>query len=1248
MDSIYLPIRRSAPILFLKAKKFANQPGYYLHNGRWHAIKKDKPSPADAKMVAAKHYQALAVKKLKGTPGFSSLSSDEQVAQVNDLAAQMQATASASAAVSLWKKAALAGKNPTPAQWKAFYSLKTAKRAELLNEVSGVAGLSHLQPPAPPKPAAATPEVEPDPNHSSVQDPDGKPLTAKQKIVVGGIEKYLGIDLSGTASYIKPSVVTLDISALNQQQIHAIENYGNQFGHFKVTPGGYKKLSLVMPKKPTGNGGDKPAAEPVKPAPTPAPEPAPEKPASPNPWTDEEWSQLYLPDSNTNASSHNKKIDALKNAADAGDLAAIQAMKFGSNTYGKKQAKIAEHLVAAMGGGKSDEAAPQGVSVKPKPAAQPAAPKVVHTFDNPDEGIATFVSKHADNKWVVSLKDTDAGEFLPSGIVYPTEAAAIESAKSAAGLKPRAPKAEPPKVSSVSAKKPAASAVAPPGAVVLHNTSGNHNKFYSAWVSGSTVHSIYGKIGTVGQSIAKEYGSPAEAQAALAKLINSKTAKGYEKVSGPANLADASPAVEQPAVPTGSNPWTDEQWSKLYLPDTNTNAPSHNKKIDELKSAADAGDVAAIQAMKFGKNTYGKKQAKIAEHLLAEMGAAKPDDGPKEGDTKQGADGLLVFKNGRWHKAEQAPPAQPQPEVAQIDGWIQVGGQMGSNKGGLYEAPDGTRWYCKFPPNPDHAKSELLAAALYEAAGVAVPHVKPVMRDGVFGIASKWQDGLSTVSADKLASAKGAHAGFAVDAWLANYDAVGLANDNMQLAKDGSVLRVDVGGSLEYRAQGKKKEFGQSVVELDTMRDAKVNPKAAAVFGKMTQADIAASVAKVAAIPDDMIQGLVDVWAPGTQAEKAKLAATLIARKSDLMAKYPAAVKGKKKRQDPTKLNVDPAKLPKPHDFANWHGPGKGLSSKAHVNEANNAVEQEMLAVAKKGNLPDLKAFQFHSLDKETGKPTGAAHPISEHPSKHVVQYHADLVQTLDEIANPPRPLKLFRSSDATTVSAIDAAFPPKPFGTTVGKVKSNEKLGFWVVLGGVTSVENLKPKKTSHISSSAVAAAHEKHKQASKLAKHFVKSVQASGSYNDLFRDGKTHDHAGHALVDVAKAALEHATSQPEGTTIYRWQNMSDAMVQKVLSAPDGTIIQATGPMCTSYSPTATKGFGKHRVMIHYAKGAKAVESFGSGGYASEKEITTLPNARFVVLSKQMVDDPQKGGKRLDLQLLMLPPDLGIPGTSK
>lgn len=488
--------------------------------------------------------------------------------------------------------------------------------------------------------------------------------------------------------------------------------------------------------------------------------------------------------------------------------------------------------------------------------------------------------------------------------------------------------------------------------------------------------------------------------------------------------------------------------------------------------------------------------------------------------------------------------------------------------------------------------------------------------------------------------------GFAVDAWLGNWDVIGQSLDNLQVGEDGKAHRVDAGGSLEYRAQGEKKPFGTKVEEIDTLRDKKKNPKAAAVFGLMSDADITASVAKVAAITDSQIRALVFEHGPGDDAARKALAATLIARKEDLLARFPAAAKPTKKPLDPSALPVNPALIPKPHDFENWNGPGKGLSSKDHVNKANVAVESQMQALAQAGNLTALRAFKYSDVDKETGAPTGQMHPVSKHPSKHVQQYQQDLLQILDEVANPPEPLKVFRETDVGTLDALNAAFPPKPFGTTVSKVASNEKLGFWVALGAVAGAQKFAPSKFSNYSSAAVAAAKEKYASASKLAKHFIKSVQSSGSYNDLFRDGKTHDSSSNDLKDVAKAALAHATEMPEGTTLYRWQKMSPQMLQHIMSAKDGTVFQATGPMCTSYSATATSGFGTHRVVVRYAKGAKAVESFGSGGFSSEKEVTTLPNARFVILSKKMVPDQEHGkpgSERLELEILMLPPGLGL-----
>jgi predicted DNA-binding WGR domain protein len=943
-------------------------------------------------------------------------------------------------------------------------------------------------------------------------------------------------------------------------------------------------------------------------------------------------------------------------------------------------------------------------------------------------------------------------------------------------------------------------------APVLHNTQDGHSKFWSVSVNGKELTTVYGKIGTKGQSSVKKFDSVTDAMLAAEGAIKSKIKGGYHNTGKtmpheyPAAAQSASPATAPTPAPAAGpikpqfgpdshsgfsiaadafeqmikvkdiDQLKNSYWQISTNIDKDTKAiasyakqglislgvnpayfayhldkypvpASFDKKKAALIAAAQAGDINAIKEMKVGTNFYMKK-AKSAYLSALESSA---DAGPKEGDTKQGADGMLVLKNGHWVKMTGEDSAawkftkkdlaftgvstltssidgvtvyvahdkesgifsvgtidsegdpgevnyyggaadvlaklkskfganadlpsleqiksvmtgeaatdfgQPKPASATpapvsasgyeaMDNWKQTGPQGGSNPGGRFRDEHGTEWYCKFPADEDIAKSEVLAAKLYAALGISGQDCKLITKGGKVGIASRWI-AVNKVSANELASLDGTASGFGADAWLGNWDVVGLGYDNLQVGPDGKAHRVDAGGSLMYRAQGGKKQFGSTVIEVDSLRDSSLNPQAAKVFGKMTPADISASVAKVLALPDQSIVSLVNQYGPGDEASKQALASTLIARKADLAAKFPKAAKQPKKVLDPSNLPVKPSDLPKPHDFENWNGQGKGLSSKAHVNKANTDVEYQILTSAQAGNLPELKAFHYTALDKETGL-AGAALPIANHPSKHVVQYHSDLVQILEEIANPPEPLKIFQETDVSTLDQLVASLPPKKFGTTVDSVQSNEKLGFWVVLGVAPSALKFKPAHTFNFSGDAIDAGYVKFKQGSALAKHFIKSVQASGSYNDLFRSGKSTDHSGNKLSDVAKAALAHATSQPEGTSIYRWQKMTDAMVSKVMAAQDGTVFQATGPMCTSYSPTATQHFGKHRVTIRYAKGAKAVDSFGSDGYKSEKEVTTLPNSRFVILKKEMVPDTNNGGQRLELELLMLPPDLGL-----
>ena len=54
--------------------------------------------------------------------------------------------------------------------------------------------------------------------------------------------------------------------------------------------------------------------------------------------------------------------------------------------------------------------------------------KIITTFENVEDGIKTFVTVH-ELGFSVSLKDTDANEFLGESIVYPNVENAIVKAK---------------------------------------------------------------------------------------------------------------------------------------------------------------------------------------------------------------------------------------------------------------------------------------------------------------------------------------------------------------------------------------------------------------------------------------------------------------------------------------------------------------------------------------------------------------------------------------------------------------------------------------------------------------------------------------------------------------------------------------------------------------------------------------------------------------------------------------------------
>lgn len=183
------------------------------------------------------------------------------------------------------------------------------------------------------------------------------------------------------------------------------------------------------------------------------------------------------------------------------------------------------------------------------------------------------------------------------------------------------------------------------------------------------------------------------------------------------------------------------------------------------------------------------------------------------------------------------------------------GTQGGSNSGYYVKnTSTGELFYAKYTSQPGiggvtQSQAEVLSSKLYKLAGIDVPELSLVdAPNGKKAILSKFIPDLQGVSKANPLS----HEGFGMDALLANWDVVGEGYDN--IVTDGSkIFRIDVGGTLDFRAQGAKKPFGSVVDELSSLIDPSINPQSAKVFSSMTPSEMISSIKKVTSISDDEI-----------------------------------------------------------------------------------------------------------------------------------------------------------------------------------------------------------------------------------------------------------------------------------------------------------------------------------------------------------------------------------------------------------
>lgn len=206
-----------------------------------------------------------------------------------------------------------------------------------------------------------------------------------------------------------------------------------------------------------------------------------------------------------------------------------------------------------------------------------------------------------------------------------------------------------------------------------------------------------------------------------------------------------------------------------------------------------------------------------------------------------------------------------------------VGGTLGSNPAGLYEDAQGSRYYVKTLESAALARNERLAAALYRLAGA--PTLAYVPTRDPCQVATRWQPlEVRHVAHLSEAQRRQAQRWLGVHAWTANWDAAGFDGDNQGVA-GGSVLTLDVGGALAYRAQGDPKgaAFGTRVDEIDSLRRDAANPHAVRLFGDMDESEVRHAIETVTRIPAARVREVVAEHGGSTA-----LADKLLARQADL------------------------------------------------------------------------------------------------------------------------------------------------------------------------------------------------------------------------------------------------------------------------------------------------------------------------------------------------------------------------------
>ncbi len=303
--------------------------------------------------------------------------------------------------------------------------------------------------------------------------------------------------------------------------------------------------------------------------------------------------------------------------------------------------------------------------------------------------------------------------------------------------------------------------------------------------------------------------------------------------------------------------------------------------LSQLVDAKDAGEHLAVPLSQYLAETAGKPEAIALDRQIRHAQDGLSLD---EYKSQQEVDAAL---------ADNFLKGKETPVIPSLSVMTKVGEKLqGSNPGAIYANADGVQYLVKGSSHEtlksERAINEAQANALYSMATAQANLVHLVdlgnEHGGGLGVASRLLVGAKPFDVNNPGHIQTLRRDYALHAWLANRDVVGLDFDNM-LAHGLGIKPIDLGGALRFRGMGEPKvDFGPIPLELAGFKDPAIAPQAAQVFAGMSESEERRSAEDIQWLNPTAIREAITLGE--TIPFDQDLYDTLIARQKNILERY--------------------------------------------------------------------------------------------------------------------------------------------------------------------------------------------------------------------------------------------------------------------------------------------------------------------------------------------------------------------------